>query len=85
MGTHMKTTVDLTDSLLLEAKKAAAKRGTTLRELIEEGLHRVLEQEGTGRRFRLRKASFKGKGLQPEMKGAAWEEIRELAYKGRGA
>ncbi len=84
MVTRMKTTVDLTDSLLTDAKKAAAKRGTTLRELIEEGLTRVLKGDG-GRPFRLRRASFKGKGLQPGMKTAAWEEIRDLAYKGRGA
>ncbi|MGH9443417.1 MAG: DUF2191 domain-containing protein [Thermoanaerobaculia bacterium] len=81
----MKTTVDLTDSLLADAKKAAVKRGTTLRELIEEGLSRVLKGDGSGRAFRLRKASFKGKGLASGMKAASWDEIRDLAYKGRGA
>jgi hypothetical protein len=35
--------------------------------------------------FRLRKATFKGKGLQREVAGASWERIRELAYQGRGA
>ena len=34
--------------------------------------------------FRLRKASFKGQGLQPGVAGASWERIREMAYEGRG-
>ena len=35
--------------------------------------------------FRLRKASFKGKGLQPELRDAGWERIRDAAYEGRGS
>ena len=34
--------------------------------------------------FRLRRASFKGKGLQPQVQGADWERIRDMAYEGRG-
>ncbi len=34
--------------------------------------------------FRLRKAGFKGEGLQPEAAGASWERLRELAYGSRG-
>jgi hypothetical protein len=34
--------------------------------------------------FRLRKATFKGKGLQAHLTGASWEQIRELSYEGRG-
>jgi len=32
------------------------------------------------RGFRLRKASFKGRGLQPSMAGASRETILELSY-----
>jgi hypothetical protein len=35
--------------------------------------------------FKLRKVSFRGKGLQPQMAGAAWQQIRDAAYQGRGA
>ena len=38
----MKTTVELPDGLLIEAKKRAAERRTTLRALLEEGLIYVL-------------------------------------------
>jgi len=34
--------------------------------------------------FHLRKATFKGEELQEGVKDSAWEQIRELAYEGRG-
>jgi hypothetical protein len=52
---------------------------------VEEGLRRVLAERKRARVFRLRKVTFKGKGLQPHVAGASWEQIRDTAYKGRGA
>ncbi len=40
--THMKTTLDLDDALLIEAKSAAARRRTTLRAVVEHALRREL-------------------------------------------
>ena len=80
----MKTTVELPDSLLDEAKKMAARQDTTLRVLIIEGLRRVLVERKRAGAFRLRKATFRGKGLQAGMEGASWERIREIAYEKRG-
>lgn len=40
----MKTTVDLPSDLVVEAKKAAVERRTTLKTLIESGLRKELEQ-----------------------------------------
>jgi hypothetical protein len=34
--------------------------------------------------FKLRKATFKGKGLQPYLERAPWDKIRELSNEGRG-
>ena len=63
----------------------AQRENTTLKALVEQGLRRTLaERKGRGG-FRLRKATFKGKGLQPPIAGASWEQIRELTYEGRGA
>lgn len=84
MGAHMKTTVDIADALLDEAKRVASREGTTLRALIEQGLRRTLAERRRGGRFRLRRASFKGQGLQPGVKELSWERVRELAYEGRG-
>ncbi|GAG29057.1 unnamed protein product, partial [marine sediment metagenome] len=36
------------------------------------------------KRFKLRDASFKGKGLASGISEGSWEQIRDLAYKGRG-
>lgn len=81
MGTHMKTTIDIADPLFEAAKKAAAQRGTTLRALVEMGLRQVLEsQTPSKRRFKLRKASFKGQGLQAAAQGMTWDQLRDLAY-----
>jgi hypothetical protein len=81
----MKTTLDISDPLLRQARKLAARERTTLRALVEQGLRRVMAEKG--RRtpaFRLRKASFKGRGLRPEIRDAGWDRLRELTYPGRG-
>lgn len=46
---HMRTTLNLPDGLLAEAKAAAARDGRTLTSLFEEGLRLVLAQHGAGR------------------------------------
>ncbi len=84
MGAHMKTTIDLADPLLDEARRLAQREGTTLRALVEQGLRQVLAQKRRSAPFRLRDASFAGDGLRPELAGASWERLRELAYEGRG-
>ena len=48
MGKYMKTTIDLPDTLLIEVKKLAAERRTTIRALVERGLRRVLAEDDRG-------------------------------------
>jgi hypothetical protein len=50
MFSHMKTTVDLPDDLLIRAKKRAAETRTPLRVLLERGLRRELANRNTGGR-----------------------------------
>jgi hypothetical protein len=80
----MKTTLDISDPLLREARKLAARERTTLRALVERGLRHVVTEKKRGPAFRLRKASFKGRGLRPELADAGWDRLRDLAYEGRG-
>lgn len=80
----MKTTLDISDPLLRRARKLAAQEGTTLRSLVEQGLRQVIEQKNRKTPFRLRKASFRGDGLRPELSDAGWDRLREIAYEGRG-
>jgi len=84
MVTHMKTTVEISDPVLAEAKNRARLEGSTLRALVEEGLRLALERRDREREFHLRDASVGGNGLRPELQGASWDEIRDLAYRGRG-
>ena len=80
----MKTTLDISDPLLREARKLAARERTTLRALVEQGLRQVVAEKRRRPAFRLRKASFKGRGLRPEVKDVGWERLRQMAYEGRG-
>jgi len=81
----MKTTIEIADALLAEAKRIAASEGTSVRDLVEDGLRRVVSERKRPRKFRLQRASFKGNGVRPDVEEGNWERLRDLAYKGRGA
>lgn len=81
----MKTTVEIPDAVLKEARRVAAHEKTTVRALIVDGLRRVLAERKRKGTFRLRKASFKGDGLHPDLAGAPWEKVRDTIYQVRGA
>ena len=81
----MKTTIEISDPLLREARKLAEREGITLRALMERGLRRVVAETRHGAPFKLRQASFKGRGLRTDLRDASWDKLRDLAYEGRGA
>lgn len=78
----MKTTVELPDALLAEAKKHAAAHGLTLKEVMEAGLRKILASGSSRKKFRLRKCSVGEQGL---VRDFTWPEIRDEIYRGRGA
>jgi len=80
----MKTTVEISESLLEKARAVAQREKTTLRGLIEEGLRKVLKERSGREKFRLRKASFKGNGMLPHAGEDSWERIHSLIYEERG-
>jgi hypothetical protein len=74
----MKTTIEIADALLADAKRVARKEGSTVRALVEEGLRRALDDRKSKQRpFKLRLVTVKGKGLRP---GVDPTLPRELAY-----
>jgi hypothetical protein len=77
----VKTILDIDHRLLREARLVAAREGTTGSALAEEGLRRVVRGKSQGRVFRLRKASFNGRGLCGDLVDANWNRIRGLAYR----
>jgi len=80
----MKTTIQIPDSLYKEAQKMAREEHTTMKALIEAGLRRVISEHRQRERFKLRRATFKGRGLQPDFEGASWDKIRDTSYEGHG-
>ncbi len=69
MASHMKTTIQIADSALEEAREVANREQTTLEALVEEGLQRIISERSRHGNFRLRNARFKGNGLQAHLKG----------------
>ena len=82
----MKTTIELSDALLSEAKHVASDRKETLRELFETALRRHLAQtrKSGNNGFKLRKHTFKGNGLQSGITEGDWTNICRRAYEGHG-
>jgi hypothetical protein len=80
----MKTTIEISDPLLRQARRLATREGVTLRTLVERGLSLVVRETGKPGPFKLRRAAYKGQGLQPEFRDANWEKIGSAAYEGRG-
>jgi hypothetical protein len=79
----MKTTVEISDAILREAKEYAARHDMTLREVFELGLHRVLREGGPPRKnFRLKTITTRGEGLVCD---GDWGTIRSLIYEGHGS
>ena len=83
---HMRTTVEISDSLLARARKVQQRRHTTLRALVEEGLNRVLAEESPIGAHP-RRAAFSGQvGLvEPLQPGDLPELLKELRRSGRDA
>jgi hypothetical protein len=76
----MKMTIEISDPLIKQARKLGAREGVTMNALIERSLKRVIDETQNPGRFKLRRAAFKGQGLQAEFRHACWKRIREASY-----
>jgi hypothetical protein len=81
MVTHMKTTIEIADNLLLRAKARAREKRVTLRSIIEESLAETLDQPSPA--VQVKPVTFKGKGLSREFEDAPWNQIRDAIYHDR--
>lgn len=81
----MKTTIDIADAILEESRRIAQRDKTTLRELVQEGLRRVLEERRVSvPPFQMKTLPTAGGGFQPNFADGDWSRIRDEAYQGRG-
>jgi len=81
----MKTTIELPDTLIEQARRVAQREGATLRALVEEGLQRSLEARRQAARRQLDFPSYGGNGLTDEFQDAPWGRIRDEIYREHGA
>lgn len=79
----MKTTIEISDALLREVRKLAAKEGVTLRTLVERGLHRIVA-DAKRPPFRMRDGRFGGDWLQPEVRHMSLQQLIDMSYGSRG-
>jgi hypothetical protein len=83
-ATRMKTTIELPDELVKQARRIARQEGVTLRALAEEGLQRGLEPRRPTVRRQLDFPSYGGSGLTDELRRAPWSRIRDEIYREHG-
>lgn len=78
MVTHMKTTIDLPDELVAQVKSLAQQEGTTMRELIMDGLRVEIERRANRPSARpdFVFPTFRGGGFAPDVDPTM---LRELA------
>ena len=81
----MKTTIELSDELLEQARRTARNEGSTLGRLVEEGLRRCLEVRRRGAQRQMDFPVYGGSGMTAEFKDAPWHRIRDEVYRGHGA
>jgi hypothetical protein len=85
MASHMKTTVEIPDTLLAKAQEIAARKKTTLRALVQEGLIRVVEQDRKKEKpYEMPDCSVGKKGQPWGLEGKSWGDIQAIIYEGRG-
>ena len=78
----MKTTIDVSDDLLLRAKSHARRTGRTLRAVIEEGLRLSLSAESRKGGYRLPDRSVGDPRGPNPLESLSWQELRGEIYGG---
>lgn len=81
----MKTTIELPDELVKQARRVAQQEGASLRALVEEGLQRSLEARRLAARRVLDFPTYGGSGLTDEFQGSSWSRLRDEIYREHGA
>ena len=81
----MKTTIEISDNLLSQAKQMAHEQKVTLRSIVEAGLVQALKERSQRTAKPIQPVVFGGNGLNQEFKDRPWQAVRDAAYEGHGA
>jgi len=77
----VKTTIDVPDALLAEARELARRERTTVRALVADGLRRVLDERAIERDEPPPEPVFRGRlGVRPGVDLGDWDALREVTY-----
>lgn len=77
---RVKTTIDINDELLRQAKKLGIETGRPLRAVVEEGLRNVLQARRQRPRYRLPDFSFGSEDAPDPLEKYSWPELRDIIY-----
>ncbi len=82
MHVCMRTTFDLPDQLLDRARRVAQEAGSSMRDLVIEGLTEVIARRSRlkDQPYRLQDCAVQGEGLQPGVTDLRAEGIRDLIH-----
>ena len=82
----MRTTIQLDDQLLREAKQRAAQTGRTLKAVIEDALREALARpDASPPQSRVRLRTYRGRGVQPGVDLDDTASLLDLMERGDGA
>lgn len=81
----VKTTLDIHGDLLARAKQYAKKTGRPLRDVVEDGIRRVVEAPAPRQRYELPDLRVGNPDAEDPLATYSWPELRELIYGGAGA
>ncbi|MXX99358.1 MAG: type II toxin-antitoxin system VapB family antitoxin [Chloroflexi bacterium] len=76
----MKTTIDIDDELLRQAKNLGKMTGRPLRSVVEEGLRNVLQANSRRPRYRLPDLSVGSESRPDPLEKYSWQELRDAIY-----
>ena len=76
----MKTTIDIHDELLRQARQHARATGRSLRAVIEEGIRLVLSAPEPHGTYKLPDMSVGDPDAADPLAGVSWQELRETIY-----
>jgi hypothetical protein len=76
----MKTTLDISDELLVRAKRYAKRAGKPLRAVVEESLQETLARAAQDNAYELPDCAVGTAGAEDPLERMSWQDLRDEIY-----